>query len=67
MDVKQAQLERDRLEERIRIFISDQLQMFEQDTGVSVERVDVHIVEFGIIGDNKAKYIVQDVSCKVDF
>lgn len=67
MDVKQAQLERDMLEQRIRDFVADQLESFEQETGISIERVDIDMLEFGVVGEKRRKYIVQGVSCRIAF
>lgn len=67
MDVKQAQLEMDMLEQRIRDFVANQLETFEQETGISIERVDIDMLEFGVVGEKSRKYIIQGVSCKIAF
>ena len=67
MDIKDLKKERSKLERELAGKIAVAVKAFRERTGISIERIDVDMLEVTEIGDAQEEYIVGGVSCKIVF
>lgn len=65
MNIDEIQTAKEHLEQRIHEFITRETNNFRDETGLSIESIDLNMIELSIIGEKKKKYILEEVSCRI--
>jgi len=66
MNIQELQSERDALQNRLRSIIQEELDQFQNKTGVGVNSVMSYLVSFQTISGTKATYIINKVQVDLD-